>query len=91
MLGNSLPVGPAQQTAEKLPKILGVSTLIFKEYAMHIGLHKVFPGILQVIISNGMVISNCRYRIRLPEELISIAETDLWTCQHLITDTDLLS
>ena len=36
-----------------LPKIFGVSTI--EEYVMHILLHKVFPGMLQVIISNGMV------------------------------------
>ena len=50
MLGNSLPGGPAQQTTE-LPKLFPLSTR--KEYVMHF-LHKVFPGILQVIISNGM-------------------------------------
>ena len=34
MLGNSLPVGPAQQTNNrKLPKIFGLSTM--KEYVMH--------------------------------------------------------
>ena len=53
MLGNSLPVAPAQQTPE-LPKTFGLSTI--KEYVMHISLHKVFPGMLEVIISNGMVL-----------------------------------
>ena len=55
MLGNSLPVGSDQQTTENFPKIFGLSTI--EEYVMHICLHKVCPGILQVIISNGLVIS----------------------------------
>ena len=38
----------------------------------------------------GELISDYRYRIELPEELISITETDLWEFQQksLITDTD---
>ena len=55
MLGNPLPVGPAQQTKENYLKVFGVSTT--KEYVMHISSHKVFPGILHVIVSNGMVFS----------------------------------
>ena len=43
---------------QKLPKIFGLSTT--KEYVMHIFLHKVLPGILQVIISNGMVSQTVR-------------------------------
>ena len=35
-----------------MPKIFGLSTI--KEYVMHNFLHKVFSGIFQVIISNGM-------------------------------------
>ena len=53
MLGNSLPIGPAQLTTETYLKLFGLSTI--KEYVTHIFLHKAFPGILQVIISNGMV------------------------------------
>ena len=38
-------------------------------------------------LSGGIlwVISNYRYRIVLPEEVISIAETDLWECQQKIS------
>ena len=56
MLGNSLPVGLAQQTKENDLKYLGCQTK--KEYVMHIFLHKAFPGILQVRISSGMVCVN---------------------------------
>ena len=38
---------------QKLPKIFGLSTI--KEYVMYICSHKVFPGIFQVMISNGTV------------------------------------
>ena len=31
------------------------------------------------------LMSNYRYRIVLPEELISITETDLWECQQKIS------
>ena len=37
----------------KLPKVFGAPRI--QEYVIHFFLHKVFPGILQVIISNGMV------------------------------------
>ena len=47
MLGNSLPVGPAQQTEENYLKSSGCSQ-------ERNTLHKAFPRILQVIISNGM-------------------------------------
>ena len=33
----------------------------------------------------GELISNCRYRIALPEELISVTETDLWEFQQKIS------
>ena len=33
----------------------------------------------------GGINSNCRYRIALPEELISITKTDLWECQQKIS------
>ena len=55
MLSNSLPVGPAQQTAEKLPEIFGSSTI--KDYDMRIFAYN-FSGILQVIISNRLVQAN---------------------------------
>ena len=56
MLGNSLPDWASwscPRNNRKLPKIFGLSTK--KEYVMHNFLHEVFPGIFQVIISNGMV------------------------------------
>ena len=37
------------------------------------------------ILSWGRLISKYRYRIVLPEELISITETDLWECQQKIS------
>ena len=37
----------------KVPNTFGASSI--KEYVMHILLHKVFSGVLQVVISNGMV------------------------------------
>ena len=52
MLGNSLPVGPANKQ-QMIPKIFGLVTT--KQSVMHFVLHKVFPGILQAIISNNMV------------------------------------
>ena len=33
----------------------------------------------------GELISHCRYRIELPEELISITETDLWDFQQKVS------
>ena len=33
----------------------------------------------------GRAISNYRYRIALPEELIAITETDVWEFQHKIS------
>ena len=53
MFGNYFPVGSAQQNNRKLPKIFGLPTI--KEYVMHICLHKVFPGMLRIVMSNGMV------------------------------------
>ena len=51
MLGNSLQlVLPNKQ--QQLPRVFGLST---KEYVMHIFVHQIFPGILEVIISNGKV------------------------------------
>ena len=58
MLGNSLPDRAnwfCPRNNRKLPKIFGLSTI--KEYDMHNFLHEVFPGIFQVIISNGMVLT----------------------------------
>ena len=57
MLGNSLPDWASwscPRNNRKSPKIFGFSTI--KEYVMHHFLHEVFPGILQVIVSNGMVL-----------------------------------
>ena len=51
VLGNSLPVGPTQQTTQDYLKCSGCPQKI----VMHMFLHKVFPGMLQVIISNGLV------------------------------------
>ena len=44
----------------------------------------------QTFFSVSAINSNCRYRIVLPEELVSITETDLWKYQQksLITGTD---
>ena len=41
------------------------------------------------LFGGGELISNYRYRIALPEELIPITETDLWefSRKSLITDT----
>ena len=57
MLGISLPVGPAQQTT-KYPKIIWLSTIkstIKVICYTYLVLHKAFPEILQVLISNSMV------------------------------------
>ena len=59
MLGNSLPDWASwscPRNNRKLPKIFGLSTI--KDYVMHNFLHEVFPGIFQVIISNGMVLGD---------------------------------
>ena len=53
-LGNSLPFSPAQR--KKLHKVFGLAAT--KEYMLCVlFLHKVFPGILQLTISNGNVIA----------------------------------
>ena len=57
MLGNSLPDWASwscPRNNRKLPKIFGLSTI--KSYVIHNFLHEAFPGIFQVIISNGMVL-----------------------------------
>ena len=40
-----------------------------------------YPNVLQTDFQK----INYRYRIVLPEELVSITETDLWECQHKIS------
>ena len=52
MLGNSLPAGPAQQKTENY---LNYSVFFPPKNVMHEFLQKVFPGILQVIVSSGRV------------------------------------
>ena len=69
MLGNSLPVGPAQQTTECYLKYSGWSrqrdmfTFFFQ---------KVLPGILQVIISNSIV--SLQVMLRQPSQKRKIHE-----------------
>ena len=60
MLGKFSPSWSCPTNNRKLPKIFGLSTM--KEYVLCIYiyifffLHNIVPGILQVIISNGMVV-----------------------------------
>ena len=51
VLGNSLPVGSAKQTRKFYLKTSGCP----QQYVQF--LHKIFPGMLQVIIDNGMVLA----------------------------------
>ena len=47
------------QISEYVRQVLSQSVLLSKQKpVMHFFLHKVFPGILQVIIPNGMVLHN---------------------------------
>ena len=79
--------------SKKSPSLIFFS-LLFGFHCFFLFCKEIFAFVIVTVVSKlvtdrhffwGELISNCRYRIALPEELIAITETDVLDFQHKIS------